>query len=136
MDSQLPDRLLEASKRSPDRVPNAMSNRPRRQPPPAATTLPHPGQRILPFREETWDVALCVYGTRVARNDDELVRCRVGDLVYDALKQGKPGARTAASAPCNALRLSTATTATRPILAASARADPVSAFEIRKVSPP
>ena len=45
-------------------------------------------------------------------------------------------ARTAASVPCNASRLPAATTAARPISAASVRADSVSALESRRVSPP
>ena len=45
-------------------------------------------------------------------------------------------ARTTAPVPCNASRLSTATTAVRPIFAASVRADSLSALESRRVSPP
>ena len=45
-------------------------------------------------------------------------------------------ARTTASAPCNASRLSTATSAASPISAASVRADSRSALERRRVSPP
>ena len=57
--------------------------RPRRQPP------GYDLSRGLPFRQETNDVALCVRGERVARDDYELVDQRVGDLVYDAGQGGK-----------------------------------------------
>ena len=45
-------------------------------------------------------------------------------------------ARTTASAPCKALRLSSATTAAPPIAAASFRADSLSALESWRASPP
>jgi hypothetical protein len=57
--------------------------RPRRQPP------GYDLSRGLPFRQETNDVALCVRGEWVARDDYELVDQRVGDLVYDARQGGK-----------------------------------------------
>ena len=41
--------------------------------------------RFPALTEETNDVALCVRGERVARNDYELVDQRVGDLVDDAV---------------------------------------------------
>ena len=62
------DRLLEDSKRSAEMVPNAMARqRPRRQP--AGYHL----ARRLPFRQQTYQVSLCVEADRVARNEHDLV---------------------------------------------------------------
>ncbi len=50
----------------------------------------HDLARGLPFRQDTNDVAVRVDGERVARNDHELAGELGGDLVYDALQEGKP----------------------------------------------
>ena len=91
--------------------------RPRRQP--SGYNLP----RGLPFRQDTCDVTLCVGAERVAGTTTSLPVSGSAISSMTPFSTVNRSARTTASAPCNASRLPAATTAARPIFAASVRAD-------------
>jgi hypothetical protein len=78
-----------------------------------------------------------VRSERVARNDDDLVDERVGDLVDDVLQHGESQRQDdSIGAPSEASRLPAAATEAPPISVASARADSASLLASRRASPP
>ena len=104
-------------------------------PPPATTRLP-PSQRIaLPAgHATTLPCASAVTGLLGTTTSLPVSRSAISAMtLFSTVNRS---ARTTASAPCNASRLPAATTAARPICAASVRADSVSALASRRASPP